>query len=241
MSQTHLVDIRGLRIDRGAFSLRIPEWTVAPGSVVGVVGPNGAGKTTLIDCLAGLIRPTEGTVRVVGRDPVAEPMFVRSRAGFMSDDRPLFDLSVARLLRMLSGYYASWDEALVEELLARFRVDPRVRVRDLSRGQGTSVRIIAALAFRPDVVVLDEPGTGLDLGARRAVLEAVLSVARDPTRSVIISSHQLADVERIADALLVLRDGRVAALGPTDAVVQDGESLEETLLVLRASGMEAAS
>ncbi|EDM80617.1 ABC transporter related protein [Plesiocystis pacifica SIR-1] len=241
MSQTHLVDIRGLRIDRGAFSLRIPAWTVAPGSVVGVVGPNGAGKTTLIDCLAGLIRPTEGTVRVVGRDPAAEPMFVRSRAGFMSDDRPLFDLSVARLLRMLSGYYASWDEALVEELLARFRVDPRVRVRDLSRGQGTSVRIIAALAFRPDVVVLDEPGTGLDLGARRAVLEAVLSVARDPTRSVIISSHQLADVERIADALLVLQDGRVAASGPTDEVVQDGESLEETLLVLRASGMEAAS
>lgn len=241
MNEQSLVDIRGLRVDRGAFSLRVAEWTVAAGAVVGVVGPNGAGKTTLLDCLAGLVRPSEGTVRVVGRDPITDPVFVRSRAGFMSDDQPLFDLSVARLFRTLSGYYATWDEVLVEELLARFRVNPRARVRDLSRGQGTSVRIIAALAFRPDVVVLDEPGTGLDLGARRAVLESVLSVARDPTRSVIISSHQLADVERIADSLLVIRDGRVAAEGPTDAIVHEGKSLEETLFALRASGMEAAS
>lgn len=241
MNDEALIEVQNLRVDRGGFTLKVPHWSVEPGTVVGVVGANGAGKTTLLDCLAGLLRPTDGSVRVLGRDPVADPSFVRSRAGFMSDDRPLFDLSVARLLRTLSGYYPTWDESLVHDLLTRFRIDPRMRVRDLSKGQGTSVRAIASLAFRPDVLVLDEPGTGLDLGARRTMLESILSVARDPARSVVVSSHQLTDIERIADVLLVLREGTVVAQGRTDSIVEEGQTLEETLFSLRASGLEAVS
>ena len=241
MTEEALIEVQNLRVDRGGFTLNVPGWSVEPGIVVGIVGPNGAGKTTLLDCLAGLTAPSEGTVRVMGRDPRVDPAYVRSRAGFMSDDRPLFDLSVARLLRTLSGYYATWDEDLVGQLLARFRIDPRLRVRDLSKGQGTSLRAVTALAFRPRLLVLDEPGTGLDLGARRTMLESILGVARDPERSVVVSSHQLADVERIADVLLVLREGRVVAQGPTDTIVQDGQSLEDTLFALRASGLEAVS
>lgn len=241
MSEEALIEVQNLRVDRGGFTLRVPHWTVEPGMVVGLVGPNGAGKTTLLDCLAGIVRPSEGTVRVVGRDPFVDPSFVRSRAGFMSDERPLFDLTVARLLRTLSGYYATWDETLVRSLLGRFRIDARTRVRELSKGQGTSLRAIVSLAFKPDVLVLDEPGTGLDLGARRTMLESILDVARDPTRSVVISSHQLTDVERIADVLLVIREGSVAAQGAIHDIVAEGQTLEETLFSLRASGLEAVS
>lgn len=238
MTDETLVEVTDLRVTRGGFGLHVPKWTVEPGSVVGVVGPNGSGKTTLLECLAGLIRPAHGRVRVLGRDPLADPAFVRSRAGFMSDERPLFDLKVGRLLQTLSGYYATWDSELVTHLLDRFAVDPGAHVRELSKGKGTCVRVIAALAFRPAVVVLDEPGTGLDLGARQALLHSVLEIARDPARSVIISSHQLADLERITDALLVLRSGKVVAQGATDAVVPEGKSLQEALLHLRAGGAE---
>jgi len=241
MTDETLVQVTDLRVARGGFALHIPKWTVEPGCVVGVVGPNGSGKTTLLDCLAGLIRPAHGRVRVLGRDPIADPAFVRSRAGFMSDERPLFDLNVGKLLQTLSGYYATWDAELVAHLLVRFAVDPAARVRELSKGQGTCVRVIAALAFRPAVVVLDEPGTGLDLGARQALLHSVLEIARDPVRSVIISSHQLTDLERITDALLVLRAGKVVAQGATDSVVPEGQSLQEALLQLRASGAEMSA
>ena len=241
MTDATLVRVTNLEIERPGFRLSVPEWTVEPGSVVGLVGPNGAGKTTLLECLAGIVPPTSGEVRVMGRDPNVDPVFVRSRAGFMSDDRPLFDLPVAKLLRVLSGYYPTWDDGLVTHLVRRFGLDLRAHVRTLSKGQGTCLRVIAALAFRPAVVVLDEPGTGLDLGARQALLQSVLEVARDPVRAVIISSHQLVDLQRVADSLLVLRGGTVVAQGPTDTLVPDGKSLSEVLVHLRASGVEVSA
>ncbi len=241
MTETALIQVTDLEVERTGFGLHIPNWTVEPGSVVGVVGPNGAGKTTLLDCLAGIVPAVAGQVRVMGRDPALDPVFVRSRAGFMSDERPLFDLRVDRLLRTLSGYYTTWDDDLVAHLVGRFGLELRAHVRELSKGQGTCLRVIAALAFRPTVVVLDEPGTGLDLGARQALLRSVIEVARDPVRSVVISSHQLSDLERISDALLVLRAGRVVAQGPTDSVVPEGKSLSEALVHLRASGVEVSA
>jgi len=241
MTDSTLVQVTDLKIERAGFGLHIPSWTVEPGSVVGVVGPNGAGKTTLLNCLAGIIAPSSGQVRVMGRDPSVDPVFVRSRAGFMSDDRPLFDLPVSKLLRVLSGYYTTWDDELVAHLLQRFGLDLRAHVRELSKGQSTCLRVIAALAFRPTVVVLDEPGTGLDLGARQTLLRSVIEVARDPVRAVVVSSHQLSDLERIADALLVLRGGKVVAQGPTDSVVPEGKSLSEALVHMRASGSEVSA
>jgi len=230
-----LITVEGLIAKRGRFTLQVPQWRVPAGAVVGVAGPNGAGKTTLLEILPGLARPDAGAVRVLGRDPQKDPVFVRSNLGFMSDDMPLFDLRIDRLLRTLSGYYATWDRHLVEELLERFELDPRRKVRDLSKGEGTRIRLLCAMAFRPKVLVLDEPATGLDVSGRRALLESVLEVVREPDRSVIISSHMLTDLERIADELLVLCEGWVVQRGPTDDLVGDGRTLEEALVAWGAA------
>jgi len=224
-----LVRITKLAVRRGAFTLRVPEWTVVPGQVVGIVGPNGAGKTTLLETIAGLRAADEGTVRVFGADPWKDAATVRSSIGFMSDDQPVFAMRIDRLLRTLAGYYSTWDAALAASLLERFEIDPRSKVWELSRGQGTRVRLIVAMAFRPRVLVLDELAAGLDLAGRRALLESVLEVVRDPGRSVLLSSHLLGDVERIADALLVLHQGQVVRTGATDGLVGDGRTLEEAL------------
>ena len=230
MPETDLVTVEALAVRRGRFSLEVPRWTVAPGQVVGVVGPNGAGKTTLLESLAGLRPVGSGAVRVFGLDPWQRPVEVRSALGFMSDDLPVFPMRIGRLLRFVSGYYPTWDPELVERLIARFELDPRDKTHQLSRGQGTRLRLVLAMAFRPRVLVLDEPAAGLDLGGRRALLDAVLEIAGDPARSVIISSHQLSDIERVADRLLVLNRGRVTHEGPTSELIGEGRTIEEALL-----------
>ena len=235
MSDT-LIEVRGLKVRRGSFVLDIPSWRVEPGQVVGVVGPNGAGKTTLLEAVAGL-RPVDGgSVHVFGLDPWRHPVEVRSALGFMSDDMAVFDLRIDRLLTLLSGYYPSWDSSLVERLLERFKIDPLAKAHRLSKGQGTRLRLVTAMAFRPRVLVLDEPATGLDLGGRRSLLESVLEVVRDPLRSVIVSSHQLLDVQRIADRLLVLDRGSVLKDGATDALVGEERTLEEAMEAWGAAG-----
>jgi ABC-2 type transport system ATP-binding protein len=236
MNSANLVELNGLVVRRNSFRLEVPHWTLSPGNVIGLVGPNGAGKTTLLESVAGLRRIQGGQISVFGLDPWKDPVRVRSELGFMSDDMPLFAMRVGGLLRMISGYYTSWDRELVDELLERFKLDPRKSVYQLSRGQGTRLRLITAMAFRPRVLLLDEPAAGLDLGGRRALLDSVLNVVRDPQRSVIISSHLLADVERIADRLLVLNEGRVVREGPTNELVGEQRTLEEALLSWGAAG-----
>ena len=235
MNGRDLIRAEQLEIKRGRFTLRLDEWRLSCGEVIGLVGPNGAGKTTLLEAFAGLRGPTSGILEVFERDPWRDPT-IREQLGFMSDDMPLFTMRIAQLLRYLAGYYPTWDADLVETLLTRFKLDPDDKVHKLSKGQGTRLRLITAMAFRPRILLLDEPATGLDVAGRRSLLESVLEVVRDPQRSVIISSHLLADVERVADRLLVLDHGRVVQEGPTDRLVGDHRTLEEALVDWGAAG-----
>jgi ABC-2 type transport system ATP-binding protein len=236
MPRSPLVEIDDLAVRRDGFLLEIPRWRLEPGEVVGLVGPNGAGKTTLLETVAGLRPANGGAVRVFGRDPWRDPAGVRSSLGFMSDDMAVFDLRIGALLRLLSGYYDTWDAPLVDALLERFKLDPRQKAHTLSKGQGTRLRLITAMAFRPRVLVLDEPATGLDLAGRRSLLESVLEVVRDPERSVVVSSHQLMDVQRISDRLLVINAGKVVVEGRTDDLVGEDRTLEEAMEAWGAAG-----
>jgi ABC-2 type transport system ATP-binding protein len=234
MMSSELLDVRDLAVKRDGFRLEVDDWHLKPGEVVGLVGPNGAGKTTLLEVLAGLRPATLGRVSVFGRDPWRDPS-VRAELGFMSDDMPLFTVRIAELLRILSGYYRTWDGELVTELLDRFQLDAKKKVTGLSKGQGTRLRLVVAMAFRPRVLLLDEPATGLDVAGRRSLLESVLDVVCDPSRSVIVSSHMLADVQRIADRLVVLDEGRVVRHGPTSELIGDNRTLEEALVAWGAA------
>lgn len=224
-----LVQLNDVRCTRGSFELHIPEWTVRPGEVVGLVGPNGVGKTTLLRLLAGIDPADSGQISVLGMDPISNFVDVRSRCAFMSDEQPVFTMRIAKLLRFVSGYYPTWDAVHAEELLARFELDPTANTGTLSRGQGTRLRLLIAMAFRPDLLILDEPGTGLDLAGRRELLKSVIEVAGAGDRSVIISSHQLGDIERICDRLLVLNDGQVLRDGTAEELIEDGQSLEDAM------------
>ena len=225
-----IIDIQDLSVHRGGFELSIPTFSVQPGEVVGVVGPNGAGKTTLLETLAGLLPRDSGRVAVLGHDPARSPVAVRSQTGFVSPSQPVFDLRIGELLDVVRGYYRTWDPELADLLLERFELDPRRRASKLSLGQGTRLRILLAMAFRPKLLLLDEPASGLDLSARQALMEMVLGFVEAGETAILLSSHRLGDVERLSERLLVLERGRVVRDGSTDELVGDERTLEEALL-----------
>ncbi len=193
--------------------------SVPRGTVFGLMGENGAGKTTLIKHLLGLYKPRAGTVRVFGQDPVAEPVSVLSRIGYLSEDRALPDwMRIRELLRYLRAFYPSWDDGFAEELRQRFDLDPEARIRELSQGQRARIALVGALAYRPELLVLDEPSTGLDPIVRRDILTAIIRTIADEGRTVIFSSHLLDEVERVSDHLALIDRGRIVMCDTLDAI-----------------------
>jgi ABC-2 type transport system ATP-binding protein len=233
---TPLVEIRDVMLRRGGFTLFVPNWRVEPGCVVGVVGPNGAGKTTLLELIGGFHASDAGSVRVFGLDPIEAPEVVFSSMGYANDNMPVLNTDIRSMLGILEGYYPTWNRSLASELLSRFRLPAAARASALSKGQGTCLRLVLALSFEPQLLVLDEPGTGLDLGSRQRMLHTVLEMVKDPSRSVVISSHQLQDVQRVADELLVLEAGRILKHGPTSELVPEEQSLEDAMVAWGAQG-----
>ena len=216
----HAVDIRHVTRRFGPKrALDDVSLTVPRGVVFGLIGENGAGKTTLIKHALGLFRPQEGSVRVFGLDPVADPVAVLSRLGTLSEDRDLPGwMRVHELIRYAKAFYPSWDDAYAESLREAFELDPNSRVKHLSRGQQARAGLILALAFRPELLVLDEPSSGLDPVVRRDILGAIVRTIADEGRTVLFSSHLLDEVERVGDEVAMIDRGRIVLGGTIDDV-----------------------
>ena len=189
------------------------------GAVYGLVGANGAGKTTLIKHLLGLLRAENGSVRVFGLDPVADPVGVLSRIGYLSEENDLPGwMRVDELMRYSRAFYRAWDDAYAEELRRAFALDPSVKIKDLSKGQKARVGLLIALAHRPELLVLDEPSSGLDPIVRRDILGAVIRTIAHEGRTVLFSSHLLGEVEQVADHVTMISHGRIVLSGPLDDI-----------------------
>jgi ABC-2 type transport system ATP-binding protein len=192
---------------------------VPRGGVFGLVGVNGAGKTTLIKHVLGLLRAQEGSVRVFGRDPAADPAGVLARVGYLSEEPDLPGwMRVGELFRYTRAFYPNWDPAFAEELRVSFALDPSAKVKHLSKGQRARAGLVLALAHRPELLVLDEPSSGLDPIVRRDILAAVIRTVADEGRTVLFSSHLLHEVERVADRVALIDRGRVVFSGALDHI-----------------------
>jgi ABC-2 type transport system ATP-binding protein len=219
MGQT-IVDVNQLSRSFGPKSaLDGVSFRATAGQVYGLVGVNGAGKTTLIKHLLGLLRAQSGSVRVFGRDPVRDPVGVLSRVGYLSEERELPEwMRVDELMRYMQAHHPTWDAAYARELLETFGLDPSKKIKELSKGMRAQAGLMAAVAHRPELLILDEPSSGLDAVVRRDILDAVVRTVADDGRTVIFSSHLLDEVERMSDHLTLMRDGRVTLSGALDDV-----------------------
>lgn len=206
-----VIEIRNLSRRFGANdALTDVNLTVPRGVVFGLVGTNGAGKTTLIRHVMGLLRAQHGSVSVFGLDPVSNPTGVLSQVGYLSEMNELPEwMRIAELLQFARPFYPSWDDSYARSLQQMFELDPQQQIRELSKGQRARVGLILALACRPQLLILDEPSSGLDPLVRRDILLAVIETVVQDGRTVLFSSHLLDEVERVADRVAIIEDGRI--------------------------------
>ena len=230
-----------------ALSLRIPR-----GRIHAIVGANGAGKSSLFRILLGFQSPTSGTARILDRDCNALTHQDRGRIGFVNEEHSLPAwLRVEEVVAMQRRLYPRWDEARYRSIVGHFHVLPEQRVRELSRGERAGVNLAMALAQGPELLILDEPTLGLDVVAKRAFLEAVLASVDSSDCTIIYCSHQMEEIERLADNLIILERGELKHMSPPDEfcervslwvaeypfVAPGAESLPGVLQVQRIDGL----
>ena len=195
--------------ERGVPVLHGVDLALQPGEVVGLLGENGAGKTTLIKIALGMLHPHEGSVSVFGMDPREEPVPVKKRLGYVSEDQSLPPyLRIREVIEMHRSLYEDWDKRLERDLCERFEFSGKEKIARLSKGQARRVAVLCAIAHRPELLLLDEPAGGFDPAARREFLETALQLLSEEGSAILFSSHNMIDVERIASRVAFLHKGQ---------------------------------
>jgi ABC-2 type transport system ATP-binding protein len=198
---------------RRTWALRDCTLAIPEGHVVGLVGPNGAGKTTLLRLATGMLTPTRGTITVLGERPAAGPAQL-ARVGFVAQDTAVYArLTVADHLRLGAWLNPGWDEELARQRIGQVGLDPKQRAGSLSGGERAQLALTLAMAKRPELLLLDEPVASLDPLARREFLRGLMEAVAEQRLSVVLSSHLVADLERVCDYLVVLVASRVRVAG----------------------------
>ena len=226
--------------------LRIPE-----GSVYAYLGPNGAGKTTTIKSLLGLIRPTSGEAKILGHDSARLDPKVFQRIGYVSENQKMYDwMTVGQFLAYCRPLYPTWDRAFEAQLVNQFDLPLDRKLKHLSRGMKMKASLVSSLAYRPSLLVLDEPFSGLDPLVRQEFIDGILELTEQERWTVFVSSHDLDDVERLADTIGFLKDGKLILSEPVEelqarfrqveityeAEAKIPKSLPSTWLAVKASG-----
>jgi ABC-2 type transport system ATP-binding protein len=198
---------------RRTWALRDCTLAIPEGHVVGLVGPNGAGKTTLLQLAAGLLTPTRGTISVLGDRPAAGPAQL-ARVGFVAQETPVYSrMTVADHLRLGAWLNPGWDNDLARRRIEQLALNPGQRAGSLSGGQRAQLALTLALAKRPGLLILDEPVASLDPLARRDFLRMLMEAVAEHGTSVVMSSHLVADLERVCDYLVVLVASQIRLAG----------------------------
>jgi ABC-2 type transport system ATP-binding protein len=200
-------------------ALRGVDLDVPAGSICGFLGRNGAGKTTTIKILLGMAQPTAGEARVLGFDATRpdSSVEIRKRTGFVSEDKGLYDsMTVDEIVRFTASFYPRWRRALEDRYVRTFDLPRNRTVKALSRGMRTKLMLLLAFCRGAEVLVLDEPTSGLDPAAGDEVLRAIVAHVASEELTVFVSSHQIADIEQIADRVAIIDHGRVVVSGTSD-------------------------
>jgi len=210
------VEIRGLEKSFDTFSLGPIDLTVPAGAIYGFVGPNGAGKTTTIDLIFGMGAKDAGSITVLGLDHLRDEVAMKRQVAYVGPDLNLYPWGrVRRVIQFVRGFYPTWDQAYCDRLLTTLDVGANEKLMTMSFGTRIKLALVLALSWRPRLLILDEPTVGLDAISKQQVFSELLAAVQDDDRSVLISSHGLADVERFADHLGMIKNGRLLFEGPT--------------------------
>jgi ABC-2 type transport system ATP-binding protein len=211
------VEVSGLNKSCREFALRDVSFEIPTGYIMGFIGPNGAGKTTTIKAILNLINFESGSIRLFGQDSRDGAAEINEQVGVVMDT-PLFpdEWTAADTERAAAPFYRQWDGGKYDDLLLRFKIEKKKKIKNLSRGMKVKLMIAAALSHNARLLVLDEPTSGLDPVARDEICDLLAGFVTDENRSVLFSTHITSDLEKIADYITFIMDGRIVFTGPKD-------------------------
>lgn len=212
--------LRDVKKTYRGFTLDVKDLSQERGYVMGLVGRNGAGKSTAIKILMNLVYPDSGEVRVLGLQQPEQDMEIKRRVGYVSEE-PVFyeEMTVGWMAGLVRRYYPTWDIGLYEGYLRKFALDPRKKVKELSRGMKVKLGLMLALSHRPELLILDEPTSGIDPVVRHELLQEISEIIRDEKRTVILSSHITQDIEQVADYVAVMDQGKIVEYADKESLL----------------------
>ena len=220
--------------------LQAIDFELRRGSATALVGDNAAGKSTLLRVLVGTLASDAGTVNVLGLDPARDGAKLRARVGYVADRVEIPNwMCAADWLKFVAHFYPAWKREEEERLCALLELDTREKVRELSKGNRAKLGLVAAMAHKPELLLLDEAFSGLDTGTRQRLGAAVIDQLRDEGRSVLLVSHSLADIERVCDRVAILSGGRIVREGDLETVARSARGGIDLEAALRREEMAA--
>lgn len=210
MSLPLAIECKGITKYYPHFKLQDVNLSFEQGTVMGLVGPNGAGKSTILRIAMGLIGPDSGSVKVLGHSMPQDQLAAKRKIGFVAEDMRLYESeTISFHMNFIKSIFDSWDDEYATTLLRRFDLNKDQKVKGMSHGQRVKATLLLALARRPNLLVFDEPTTGLDPAVRKEVLDEMMSSLEDETHSILFSSHNTLDVEQISDYITFIYGGRI--------------------------------
>lgn len=205
-----ILKVNNLTKKYDAFELKDINFELPKGYIMGFVGQNGAGKSTTLKCIMNLIQFESGNIELLGKNNKKYSEMIRNKVGYVSEEQYFYEeMTVDWTNKFIRNFYPKWNQGVLEDLLNRFRIDRTKKIKELSKGMKVKLSVAHALAHKPQLLILDEPTSGLDPVARNELMELFLDIIQDEECSILFSSHITSDIEKIADYVTVINNGKI--------------------------------
>lgn len=216
-----MLEIKNLSKKFKTFELKNVSFELKPGCIMGFIGPNGAGKSTTIKLIMNLLKKDSGEIKLFGKDHIDFEREVKNRIGFVYDENYFYeDLTIKQMKNIIAPFYSEWDDNVFNKYLIDFNLDPKKKIKALSKGMKMKFSLALALSHNADLIIMDEPTSGLDPIFRREILDILYDIIQDEKKSIFFSTHITTDLEKIADYITFINDGEIVFSKSKDEILE---------------------
>lgn len=216
-----ILEVKNLSKDFGDFSLTDISFELPRGFIMGFIGPNGAGKSTTIKLMMNLLKKDAGEIKIFGLDHLEDEIEIKNRIGFVYDENHFYEeLTINEMIRVISPFYKRWDQSIYKRYLKQFKLSGKAKIKELSKGMKMKLQLAVALSHHAELLIMDEPTSGLDPLIRNELLEILATLIQDEKKSVFFSTHITSDLDKIADYITFINDGRIIMKDTKDNILE---------------------
>ena len=217
----NILEVKDLRKEFKGFTIDNISFNLEPGYIMGFIGPNGAGKSTTIKLIMNLLKKDGGDIKVFGLDNIKAEKEVKNRIGFVYDENYYYEnLTITQMKNIVAGFYSMWDDNAFNKYMKEFDLNPKAKIKTLSKGMKMKFSLAVALSHNADLILMDEPTSGLDPVFRREILDILYNIIQDDKKSIFFSTHITTDLEKIADYITFINQGKIVFSKPKDDVLE---------------------